>query len=165
MATYSLDINAEEHFDFDIFSITCTESIYRVVHELNQALNIDLQLNDLLDFTHKEGEDFYFPLYTFTHDELNIEFNLLPNQTSFQPKIEGSQPKEFDLFAGDIEQTTRLIPELENSDYFLLIKGDNRYLYNHTIFESIKLNPAFIIVHEIFVEDLKDKKAKGNLLF
>lgn len=165
MATYSLDINAEEHFDFDIFSITCTESIYRVVHELNQALNIDLQLNDLLDFTHKAGEDFYFPLYTFTHDELNIEFNLLPNQTSFQPKIEGAQAKEFDLFAGDVEQTTRLIPELENSDYFLLIKGDNRYLYNHTIFESIKLNPAFIIVHEIFVEDLKDKKAKGNLLF
>ncbi len=84
MKTYSLDINAEEHFDFDIFSITCTESIYRVVHELNQALNIDLQLNDLLDFTHKEGEDFYFPLYGFIHDELNIEFNLLPNQTSFQ---------------------------------------------------------------------------------
>lgn len=165
MATYSLDINAEEHFDFDIFSITCTESIYRVVHELNQALNIDLQLNDLLDFTHKEGEDFYFPLYSYSHDELNIEFNLLPNQTSFQPKIEGSEPKEFDLFAGDVEQTTRLIPELENSDYFLLIKGDNRYLHNHTIFESIKLNPAFIIVHEIFVEDLKDKKAKGNLLF
>ncbi len=165
MATYSLDINAEEHFDFDIFSITCTESIYRVVHELNQALNIDLQLNDLLDFTHKEGEDFYFPLYGFIHDELNIEFNLLPNQTSFQPKKEGNQPKEFDLFAGDIEQTTKLLPELENSDYFLIIKGDNRYLHNHTIFEAIKLNPAFIIVHEIFVEDLKDKKAKGNLLF
>jgi hypothetical protein len=58
-----------------------------------------------------------------------------------------------------------LIPELENSDYFLLIKGDNRYMYNHTIFVAIKLNPAFIIVREIFVEDLKDKKAKGNLLF
>ena len=118
MKTYSLDINAEEHFDFDIFSITCTESIYRVVHELNQALNIDLQLNDLLDFTHKEGEDFYFPLYGFIHDELNIEFNLLPNQTSFQPKKEGVQQTEFDLFAGDVEQTTKLLPELENSDYF-----------------------------------------------
>lgn len=165
MATYSLDINAEEHFDFDLFSITSTESIYRVIHELNQSLNIDLQLNDLLDYTHKEGEDFYFPLYIFTHDELNIEFNLLPNQTSFQPKIEGAQTKELDLFAGDVEQTTRLIPELENSDYFLLIKGDNRYMYNHTIFEAIKLNPAFIIVREIFIEDLKDKKAKGNLLF
>lgn len=165
MATYSLDINAEEHFDFDVFSITCTESIYRVVHELNQALSIDLQLNDLLDFTHKEGEDFYFPLYMFIHDELNIEFNLLPNQTSFQPKKDTSKAVETDLFAGDIEQTTRLLPELENSDYFLIIKGDNRYLYNHTIFESIKLNPAFIIVHEVFMEDLKDKKAKGNLLF
>lgn len=165
MKTHNLDINAEEHFDFDLFSITCTESIYRVVHELNQALNIDLQLNDLLDFTHKEGEDFYFPLYSFAHEELNIEFNVLPNQTSFQPKIEGEQPISMDLFAGDIEHTTKLIPELEKSDYFLLIKGDNRYLYNHTIFEAIKLNPAFIIVHEVFIEDLKDKKAKGNLLF
>ncbi len=165
MKKHSLEINTEEHFDFDIFSITCTESIYRVVFELNQALNIDLQQIDLLDFTHREGEDFYFPLYGFIHEELNIEFNLLPNQTSFQPKKEGTQPKELDLFAGDIEQTTKLLPELENSDYFLIIKGDNRYLHNHTIFEAIKLNPAFIIVLEIFIEDLKDKKAKGNLLF
>lgn len=165
MAIHNLDINAEEHFDFDLFSITCTESIYRVVHELNQALNIDLQLHDLLDFTHKQGEDFYFPLYGFIHEELNIEFNLLPNQTSFQPKKESEKPAENDLFAGDIEQTTSLLPELENSDYFLIIKGDNRYLYNHTIFEAIKLNPIFIIVHEVFIEDLKDKKSKGNLLF
>lgn len=165
MAIHNLDINADEHFDFDLFSITCTESIYRVVHELNQALNIDLQLYDLLDFTHKQGEDFYFPLYGFIHEELNIEFNLLPNQTSFQPKKEGVKPIENDLFAGDIEQTTSLLPELENSDYFLIIKGDNRYLYNHTIFEAIKLNPIFIIVHEVFVEDLKDKKSKNNLLF
>ena len=71
MKTHSLDINAEEHFDFDIFSITCTESIYRVVYELNQALNIDLQQTDLLDFTHKAGEDFYFPLYGFIHEELH----------------------------------------------------------------------------------------------
>ena len=165
MATHNLDINANEHFDFDLFSITCTESIYRVLHELNQALNIDLQLNDLLDFTHKQGEDFYFPLYGFIHEELNIEFNLLPNQTSFQPKKENVEPKEFDLFAGDIEQTTSLLPELENSDYFLIIKGDNRYLYNHAIFEAIKLNPIFIIVHEVFIENLKDKKSKNNLLF
>jgi hypothetical protein len=165
LATYTLDNHTEEHFDFDVFSITCTESIYRVVYELNQALSIDLQLNDLLDFTHKQGEDFYFPLYGFIHEELNIEFNLLPNQSSFQPKNETEAKTNFDLFAGDIEQTTSLIPELENSDYFLIIKGDNRYLYNHKIFEAIKLNPAFIIVHEIFISDLKDKKAKSNLLF
>ena len=165
MATYNLDINAEEHFDFDVFSITCPESIYRVVHELNQALNIDLQLVDLLDFTHKQGDDFYFPLYGFVHEELSIEFNLLPNQTSFQPKAQGASKSEFDLFAGDIEQTTKLLPELENSDYFLIVKGDNRYMHNHIIFDAIKLNPAFIIVHEIFLEELKDKKSKSNLLF
>lgn len=165
MATYNLDITAEEHFDFDVFSITSTESIYRVVHELNQALNIDLQLVDLLDFTHKQGNDFYFPLYGFVHEELSIEFNLLPNQTSFQPKVQGTSKSEFDLFAGDIEQSTKLLPELENSDYFLIVKGDNRYMHNHIIFDAIKLNPAFIIVHEIFLEELKDKKSKSNLLF
>lgn len=165
MATYNLDITAEEHFDFDVFSITSTESIYRVVHELNQALNIDLQLVDLLDFTHKQGDDFYFPLYGFVNEELSIEFNLLPNQTSFQPKVQGTSKSEFDLFAGDIEQTTKLLPELENSDYFLIVKGDNRYMHNHIIFDAIKLNSAFIIVHEIFLEELKDKKSKSNLLF
>lgn len=164
MATYTLDITPEEQFDFDIFSITTTESIYRVIHELNSALNIDLQLNDLLDFTHKEGEDFYFPVYTFLHEELNIEFNLLPNQTSFQPP---NKPKTdpLDLFAGNVEQTTKLLPELENADYFLLIKGENRYQYNHTIFETIRFKPTFSLVREIFLEDLKDKKAKNNLLF
>lgn len=164
MATYTLDITPEEQFDFDVFSITTTESIYRVIHELNDTLNIDLQLNDLLDFTHKEGEDFYFPVYTFLHEELNIEFNLLPNQTSFQPP---NKPKTdpSDLFAGNVEQTTKLLPELENTDYFLLIKGENRYHYNHTIFEAIRFKPTFTLVREIFLEDLKDRKAKSNLLF
>lgn len=164
MAIHSLDITSNEHFDFDVFSITSIESIYRVIHELNNSLNIDLELNDLLDFTHKEGEDFYFPVYSYLHEELNIEFNLLPNQTSFQPQ---GKPKNdpADLFAGDIEQTTKLIPELESTDYFLLIKGENRYLHNHTILESIRLKPAFTLVREIFMEDLKDKKSKSNLLF
>lgn len=164
MATYTLEITPEEQFDFDVFSINTTESIYRVIHELNDTLNIDLQLNDLLDFTHKEGEDFYFPVYTFLHEELNIEFNLLPNQTSFQPP---NKPKgdPLDLFAGNIEQTTKLLPELENTDYFLLIKGEERYKYNHTILEAIRFKPIFTLVREIFLEDLKDKKAKSNLLF
>ena len=164
MPTYSLDIHSEEHFDFDLFSITCRESIYRVIHELNNELNIDLQLNDLLDYTHKEGEDFYFPVYSFLHEELNIEFNLLPNQTSFQPNVKTKQQPQ-DLFAGEVEQSTKLMPELDKTDYLLLIKGDNRYLYNHTILETIQQNENFIAVHELFIEDIKDKKSRTNLLF
>lgn len=163
MATYSLDIHAEEHFDFDLFSITCNESIYRVIHELNNDLDIDLQLNELLDYTHKEGEDFYFPVYSFQHMELNIEFNLLQNQTSFQPPVKKKQIT--DLFAGEVEHTTRLMPELDKTDYLLLIKGDNRYLYNHTILETIQQNNSFIAVHELFIEDIKDKRSRTNLLF
>ena len=158
-------MNAEEHFDFDVFSITCTESIYRVIHELNNDLNIDMQLNDLLDYTHKEGEDFFFPVYSFLHEDLNIEFNLLPNQTSFQPNVKSKRQQPLDLFAGEVEQTTKLLPELDKTDYFLLIKGDNRYLYNHTILETIQKNKQFIAVHELFIEDIKDKKSRTNLLF
>jgi hypothetical protein len=164
LPTYSLDIHAEEHFDFDLFSITCSESVYRVIHELNNDLDIDLQLDELLDYTHKEGEDFYFPVYSFQHESLNIEFNLLQNQTSFQPTTKRNQ-QPVDLFAGQVEQTTKLMPELDNTDYLLLIKGDNRYLYNHTILETIQKNKNFTAAHELFMEDIKDKKSRTNLLF
>lgn len=165
MPSYSLDIGSEDDFDFDVFSITSTESIYRIVFEINSALNIDLQLNDLLDYTHKEGQDFYFPVYTYLHEELNIEFNLLPNQTSFQPLHARQQQQAQDLFGGDIEHTTKLLPELETTDYFLLIKGDNRLSYNHTVFKTIRSVASFQLVEEIVLDRLKDKKAKGNLLF
>lgn len=161
---YVLDISSEEYTDFDIFSITSTQSIYRVIHELNTELSIDLQLNDLLEFTHTNGEEFFFPLYTFYHEDINIEFNLLPNQTSFQPK-KNTENTISDLFSGDIEQSAQLIPELQNTDYFLIIKGDNRYLYNHQIFDTIKLNQVFILVTEIYFENLKDKKTRNNLIF
>lgn len=164
MPTYSLDIHAEEHFDFDLFSITCNESVYRVIHELNNDLDIDLQLNELLDYTHKEGEDFYFPVYTFPHEDLNIEFNLIQNQTSFQPATKRKAPG-MDLFGGEVEQTTRLMPELDKTDYLLLVKGENRYLYNHTILETIRKNKNFPDVKELFIEDIKDKKSRTNLLF
>jgi len=164
MPTYSLDIHAEEHFDFDLFSITCNESVYRVIHELNNDLDIDLQLNELLDYTHKEGEDFYFPVYSFQHESLNIEFNLLQNQTSFQPTAR-HKTQATDLFAGEVEQTTKLMPELDKTDYLLLVKGENRYLYNHTILETMQRNKNFTAVQELFMEDIKDKKSRTNLLF
>ena len=165
MVTHTLNIIDDEHFDFDIFSITSTETIYTIINALNQELNIDFKLKDLLDFSHKDGENFYFPLYTFWHNELNIEFNLISNQTSFQPPETKNVNSAFDLFAGDVERTTKLLPELENSDYFLIIKGDNRYMHNFAIFEAIKKNDNFITVYEIYLENLKDKKAKTNLLF
>lgn len=164
MAKYSLDISSEEHYDFDVFSITSTESVYRIIHELNGLLNIDLQLNTLLDFSHPNGDDFYFPVYVYFHDELNIEFNLLPNQTSYQPH-QSMKHAVSDLFAGEVEQSVKLIPELENTDFFLLLKGDNRFMYNHTVLETIRKSNLLINVNEVFFETLKDKKVKGNLLF
>lgn len=164
MPKHTLDIQSEDHYDFDVFSITSVESVYVVIHEINKLLNLEIELNDLLDYRHDRGEDFYFPLYSYWHEGLNIEFHVLPNNTSFQ----GNKPKttnSSDLFGGDIEQNVRLIPELENTDYFLIIKGDNRLQYNHTIYEALRKSEAFISMQEIFINDLKDKKAKGNLLF
>jgi hypothetical protein len=164
MSKHTLEIQSDEHYDFDVFSITSVESVYVVIHEINKLLNLEIALSDLLDYRHEQGEDFYFPLYSFWHEQLNIDFYLLPNNTSFQ----GNKAKtlnSIDLFSGDIEQNVRLIPELENTDYFLIIKGDNRLQYNHTIFETLKKSSAFITMQEIFLSDLKDKKAKGNLLF
>ena len=38
-------------------------------------------------------------------------------------------------------------------------------MHNFAIFEAIKKNENFITVYEIYLENLKDKKAKTNLLF
>jgi hypothetical protein len=164
MPKHTFDIQSDENYDFDVFSITSVESVYVVIHEINKLLNLEIALSDLLDYRHEKGEDFYFPLYSYWHEPLNIDFYLLPNNTSYQ----GNKTKTVnntDLFSGDIEQNVKLIPELENTDYFLIIKGDNRLQYNHTVFETLKKSAAFITMQEIFLSELKDKKAKGNLLF
>lgn len=166
MKTHYLDITEEEHFDFDVFGITCTDSIYRVINTINEQLSISLEFTELLDFTHTEGDDFLFPVYYFKHQELNIEINLLPNETSLQPhSAKINKVTTFDLFAGNIEQSITLLPELSNTDYFVLVKGENRYLYNHTILEALKEIELFQLVKEIFIEDLADKKSRSHLLF
>jgi len=160
---HSLDIIDDEYFDFTIFSITSTESASHIISVLNQCLNIDFQISQLLDFTHEEGEQFYFPLYAFLHEELNIDFYILANQTSFQPKESKRVSESFDLFLGDVQRTTQLIPELEQTDYFLILKGDNRHKHSYEIFETIK--NKFINVTEIYIEDLKALKSRMNLIF
>ena len=82
-----------------------------------------------------------------------------------QPNQVKTTEDVFDLFAGDVEQTTKLLPELENSDFLLLVKGENRLNYNHTILKELQGISLFIIVREIFMEDLKDKKSRSGLLF
>lgn len=166
MKTFYLDIQEEDHFDFDVFSLKCVDSIYSVINAINQELTIELEFTDLIEFGHENGGVFLFPLYSFTHPELNIEFNLLPNETSLQsPKHKIVQENTFDLFGGEIEQTVVLLPELSTTDYLLLVKGDTRYLYNHTILEVLKKINLFQQVKEIFIEDLTDKKSRSHLLF
>ena len=166
MKTHYLNISDEEHFEFDVFSIDCNESIYRVINDINDQLSISLEFTELLDLSHKEGEYFLFPVYCFKHQELNIEINLIPNETSLQPSYHHT-PKtaSFDLFAGDIELTVKLLPELSTTNYLLLIKGENRYLYNHTILQALKEITLFEVVKEIFIEDLADKSSRNHLLF
>ena len=168
MATHSLDNISEEHyFDFDMFSISCLESIYRVVYEINEALHVDLQIVELLDYEYqdKETEEFYFPLYSFIDEGLNIELNVLPNKTSFQPPKENASNLSLDLFSDEVEKTMLLIPELDKSNFFLIIKGNNRHLYNHQILQSLQSVPLFSAVTEVFLNELKNKKSKFNLLF
>lgn len=160
---HSLDIIDDEYFDFTIFSITSTESAYHIISILNECLNIDFQISQLLEFTHEEGEQFYFPLYSFLHDDLNIDFYIVANQTSFQPKESKGINGSFDLFLGDVQRTTQLIPELEQTDYFLILKGDNRHKHSYEIYETIKTK--FINVTEIYTEDLKALKSRMNLIF
>ena len=165
MKRYTLDTPGEEVFDFDIIGISCPESHYKVIHEINTLIDIELGLETHLEYTHKEGNEFLFPLYQFVDEALCVEYNLIPNLTSYQPpkhrQVKGPQ----DLFMGEVEESTRLLPELDNTDYFFLLKGQNRYMYYHAVYEQMRKSQLFIAIQEIYVEEIRDKKARGNLLF
>ncbi|MBS1637664.1 MAG: IPExxxVDY family protein [Bacteroidetes bacterium] len=165
MKRYTLDTPGEEVFDFDIIGISCPESHYKVIYEINTLLSIDLSLETYLEYTHKEGNEFLFPLYQFIDEALCVEYNLIPNLTSYQPPRLRNKQVSQDLFMGEVEESARLLPELDNTDYFFMLKGQNRYMYYHAVYEQMRKSRVFTAIQEIYVEDIRDKKARGNLLF
>lgn len=163
MAKHVLHSDPEE-FNFLLFGIACSENQYVLASTINSVLGIDLRLENYIDLSHRMGKDFKFSFYNFFDEEFNLEYNLIPNRSNYVAK-EGSDTKEGDLFSmfnENVDESSRLIPELTKTDYLLLIKGDEHYNFTYKITESLKKIPEIISLQEIIPDKLG---SKNNLIF
>jgi hypothetical protein len=119
-------------------------------------------LSDYLPLLAKDEKAFKFSLYTFTDEDLRLEFNCIPNNSNFEePNINLGQIT--DLFSGiNLDQSTKLIRELPVTDYFLLLKGDEATIYQFKVIDKLKQIPEIIRIQSIEPNHLQSKK---NLIF
>lgn len=156
--------NDPEEFNFLLFGIACSENQYVLASNINSALGIDLQLSNYIDLSHRMGKDFKFSFFDYLDEEFNLEYNLIPNRSNNVPK-ENTGTKDGDLFSmfnENIDESSRLIPELTKTDYLLLIKGDEHYNFTYKITDALKKIPEIISLQEIIPEKLSNK---NNLIF
>ncbi len=157
-------LNTQDDFDFLVIGIVCPENQYILVNKINHVLNIDLRLDNYIDLSHRLGKDFKFSMFNYLDEEFNLEYNFLPNRSNYSAneKTGANTGNLFSLMNENIDESSRLIPELTKTDYFLLIKGDE---YNHFIYkitEGLKQIPEIISIQEIIPDKLN---SKNNLIF
>jgi hypothetical protein len=162
MAKYTLD--KPDDFNFLLYGIVCPENQYVLVNAINASLHIDLCLEEYIDLSHRIGKDFKFSFYSYLDEEFNLEYNLLPNRSNFTSKenLQDNGEDLFSLFNENVDESSRLIPELTKTDYLLLIKGDEFYHFSHKISEALKTVPEIVAIQEVVPEKLN---SRSNLIF
>lgn len=137
---------------------------YVLAANINSALGIDLRLSNYIDLSHRLGKDFKFSFFDYLDEEFNLEYNLIPNKSNNVAK-DSRDTNEGDLFSAfneNIDESSRLIPELTKTDYLLLIKGDEHYNFTYKITDALKKIPEIISLQEIIPDKLSNK---NNLIF
>jgi len=151
-----------DDFDFTLLGMTSPENQYFMVSAINDALKINLSLNDYVSFVLKDKKSFNFSLYHFSDEDLRLEYFMIPNGSNFEEPKKNTAVSN-NLFSGiEVNESVRLIKELPKTDYFLLVKGEEYYTYEHKIIERIKTIPEIIQVQNIEPTELPSKR---NLIF
>lgn len=131
----------ELDFDFILIAISCPLKDYRFCHFVNKYTGLELLRDEDYRLSSSlRSANNSFSCYTYVN-EGETEFYLLSNRS---------------------DESGYLIPEMKNSDYFLLIKNfiDNEDLTN--LINLINEIPEVVVATEISAEKLKSKE---NLIF
>ncbi len=129
-------------FDFILIAISCPLKDYRLCHFINKHTGLSL----------KKTEDYlvYIPQY-----EETCAFSCFTD-------IPEEQETEYFLFSNKGVENGYLIPEMKQSDYFLMIKNfiDEEDLDN--LITALNEIPEVVVASEIAPEKLKSRE---NLIF
>ncbi len=158
MAKYVLTAS-EDTFDFSLFGLRFNDNQYRIVNHLNTLFRIDLTLSDYLQLHLKNGKAFQFSLFQYIDEELGLEYNLIPNKSNLQEPTFGQSRSNLDLFNEvDVDESTLIIPELPQIDFFLMLKGEGLFQYEDSLLNILKTSTELLSVKEIYADDLPSKR-------
>jgi hypothetical protein len=135
-----LKLDDDDPFDFILAGIACQHKDYRLCHELNAVLEIELARdNDYEIFNGRRMEKLTFPFFRYKNEEGDRYF-LLSNKS--KPGL--------------------LIPEQKQIDYFLMIKENVKRINEPELLNKLK---SMKVILGIFKFDPKQLKSRDNLLF
>ncbi len=162
MAKHILN-TGDDDFDFVLLGITSSESQYRMVSLINDAVGINLFLSDYLPFSLKDSKVFRFSLYRFSDEELRLEYFFIPNNSNFEEPSSVPVNENAGLFSGhDVQETVKLIKELPKTDFFLLLKGEDLHHVQFKIAERLKKIEEIVQLQTIEPHELPSRR---NLIF
>ena len=140
MAKTVLRISNDDEYDFLLIGIVCQQKDYRLCHELNHRLHLDLKRQkDYEIMNNKRMKTSAFPFFQYANKDKDV-YNVFAN-------------KGKDDF---------LIPEQRSIDFLLLIKENFRRLIEQELINAIKEIPIVLGAYSIEVKKLKSKE---NLIF
>lgn len=159
MAKHQLN-SRDIEFDFLVLGINCHSDQYRTLTLVNDALGTDFELSQYLPLEWKRTKIFNFSLYHFADDTLGLEYFFIPNLSNFP---EQRQPSPGDLFESTgVEEKIRLIRELPQIDYFLVLRGDSAAHYLTRAAQILKTVGEFRAVQVVNPANIPSGK---NLFF
>ncbi len=141
--------------DYSLIGINCAEDDYRLAYLINQNLNTKfIRLSKNLDFKKSKA---IFSIFEYQDDDLRNYYLIRNKHTKFIKNEENS-----DLFLGNFNSTTYLIPEKKIVDYFLKIEGYQKKIFLRNIINKLnKINQIGISI----IIDPQTLKSRDNLIF
>ena len=135
-----LKFEDDDQFDFILIGISCQHRDYRLCHELNAVLEIELaRENDYEIFNGKRMEKVSFSFYRF----------------------ETAEEDQYYLFANKGKNGT-LIPEQKQIDFFLMIRENVKRISEPDLINRLK---ELKVVLGVFKIDTRNLKSRDNLVF
>ena len=165
-----LTLEENYNFDFVLFAINSSFPDYQICFCINNALEIDMHKESPIELQNKKQKGHLeFSMFQFYDEENFLNYELISNRSynsvSAIEKDNGKKITQGDLFSNHEEATQQigfLIPELEKTDYLLVVRTEYDSSLINFIEKSLKKIEEISSIRYVKPDDLNSKK---NLIF
>ena len=128
-------------YNFLLIGISCHAKDYKLAWALNYQLHVDMERkNDFSIQLKKKAEPSIFPYFSFENEEQQLRYVLLGNRG----------------------ESSYLIPEQKQTDFFLVIDGYYEMVNSDELIQQLKTINIILTAYRIDPDKLKSKQ---NLIF